>query len=244
MPSKVQQNRRGRTVGPNIVRAWFDTVINPLLAGLETERDLLAAEAWTWRYRPPRLLSFVPIRQHLFTEAWGNLKQFLDFYPECQKLARRHDDHVSKLQQECHSFHDALASSTAMREAYERVKAGLSAAEKSELADFLYNGDLEEQLNVLAEYVVNGATRLPPFLYITAPLWNPHHAAFLQLRNTEDLQPLWEAVRARGRRLAKTVVDLDGALRRTRDSLSTRYDVPLVQYTPEREFQAALLSHR
>jgi len=242
MPSKVQQNRRGRTVGPNIVRAWFDTVINPLLDGLQTERDLLAAEAWTWRYRPPRLASLVPVREHLVREAWDNLDQFLAFQPGCREPVPRHDKHVEKLLHECRSFHRALIGNRAMQRLYQSAVADLSPAPSSGLASVFGMDSPEEHLDVLAEYIVNGIGKLPGY-YGTAPLWNRQRDEFLRLRETEDLRPLWKTVRARGRRLAEAVEELDGALRRTRDNLSLRYDVPFAHRIPAGEFQA-LLSDR
>jgi hypothetical protein len=228
MPSKVQQNRRGRTVGPNIVRAWFDTVINPLLDGLQTERDLLAAEAWTWRYRPPRLLSAVPVREHLVREARDNLEQFLAFQPQCRPLVQRHDQHAEGLLRQCQALHKALTSHPAMHILYRQAVAELSLASSSELASVFGTDSPEEHLDVLAEYIVNSVEELPPSFYNTAPLWNRHRDEFLQLREARDLRPHWVATRTEGHALAQAAEELDRALRGVRDNLSLEYDVPFV----------------
>jgi hypothetical protein len=39
-----------KTVGPRIVRAWFDTIINPLLAALDVEKALLEDHNYSWQY--------------------------------------------------------------------------------------------------------------------------------------------------------------------------------------------------
>jgi hypothetical protein len=59
MPTKSRTSQKSKTVGPNVVRAWFDTVLNPLLSELAEERRELLAENWTWRFRPPRLLGTI-----------------------------------------------------------------------------------------------------------------------------------------------------------------------------------------
>jgi hypothetical protein len=228
MPSKVQPNRRGKTVGPNIVRAWFDTVINPLLYGLDTERALLAAENWTWRCRPPRLLSLVPIREHLVREAWDNLEQFLAFQPQCQPPIQRHDQHAEGLLRQCQALHKALTNHPAMHILYRQAVAELSLASSSELASVFGTDSPEEHLDVLAEYIVNSVEELPPSFYNTAPLWNRHRDEFLQLREARELRPRWEAVRAQGGKLARAAEEVDEALRQARDGLSLTHDVPFV----------------
>jgi len=51
--------------GPRTVRAWFDTVLNPLIQSLESDLVLLRQRNWTFTWRPPRLDLIRPLRDYL-----------------------------------------------------------------------------------------------------------------------------------------------------------------------------------
>lgn len=227
MPTKSRTSQKSRSVGPNIVRAWFDTVLNPLLSELAEERRELLAENWTWRFRRPRLLSMLPVQEHLVAEAWDNLDQFLTFYPQFRRLIERHDRHVDSLFQACRSFHRALTESEVLQEAYHRTTAELSQRTGRSVSDFFGAEPAESHLDVLAEYIVNRAAKLPHY-YATAPLWNEYSEEFLRMRESAGVRPHWEATRTAGAELRRAVDDLSAHLKATRDDLSLEYDVPFV----------------
>src|ERR1039458_149255 len=54
------------TVSPQIVRAWFDTVLNPLIRALTTEATVLAHRNLTWKTEVLHLglPGEVPVRQN------------------------------------------------------------------------------------------------------------------------------------------------------------------------------------
>ncbi len=54
---------KGR-VGPNIVRAWFDTVVNPLIRAMTVEQERLERKDWTWRFIPGGLEAIRSVRAH------------------------------------------------------------------------------------------------------------------------------------------------------------------------------------
>jgi hypothetical protein len=225
MRSKTRTPEKGKSVGPNIVRAWFDTVLNPLLYGLSVERNVLTSGDWTWRFRPPRLLSLVPIREHLVAE--DNLEQFLVFHPECRRPIEGHDHCVESLFRACQSFHRALAESAAFQEAYDRTTAQVPLAPGSSVSDLFGAALPEDHLNVIAEYVVNNTAKLPNY-YKTAPLWNQYSAEFVRVRESDAVRPHWEATDNAGAQLAGAVDELATAIRAVREGLSLEYDVPFV----------------
>ena len=67
---------------PFIIRAWFDTVFNPLIHGLEMELRALDAGNLTWRFNSRRLVTFHPARERLSGEAWPNWEQMFELHPE------------------------------------------------------------------------------------------------------------------------------------------------------------------
>jgi len=84
-------------VKPQLARAWFDTVINPLIWALRTETELVGRGDYTWRSHAGRMASLVAVRSHLMREAWDNLDQFLSFYPELKRAMDRHDENLQVL---------------------------------------------------------------------------------------------------------------------------------------------------
>lgn len=90
---------QANTIGPKrrVVRARFDTVPNPLIRGPRTEASALAEGDLTWRYQVRRLVSIVPVRQHLVADAWDNLDQMLSIHPGCKPALDQHDEQVRVL---------------------------------------------------------------------------------------------------------------------------------------------------
>src|ERR1022692_2120491 len=79
------------TVSPQIVRAWFDTVLNPLIRALTTEATVLAHRNLTWKTEVQHLASLVPVREHLVEEAQPNFEQMLSLHPEYNAPIAEHD---------------------------------------------------------------------------------------------------------------------------------------------------------
>src|SRR6266446_6460445 len=102
MPVRKTRSRtrtaKAGSPGPKIVRAWFDTVINPLLKSLDHERSCLSRFNWTWQFRTGSLDSIRPVQDYVLSEAKENLEQFLDFYPRIRQKTKHHDDAVASLE--------------------------------------------------------------------------------------------------------------------------------------------------
>src|SRR5438552_13695926 len=129
--------RKSRTTirrpGPNIVRAWFDTVINPMVAGLETEQRFLSKQNWTWEFRPGGLESIRPIavwiRLGVRVDAWPNLEQFLTLHEDIKQQVERHDSAVHLLSELCRKCHEALVKSPELAAAYHEALSPESVAQ-------------------------------------------------------------------------------------------------------------------
>jgi hypothetical protein len=109
-----------KTPGPNIVRAWFDTVINPLLRSLEMERTFLEQKNWTWQFRPSHLGSIRPVRDYFDVDI-PNLELFLSFHPKIEKALKVHDQKAESLYRLCFDLESAIANSQVLQDLYEEV---------------------------------------------------------------------------------------------------------------------------
>jgi hypothetical protein len=222
MPRKSPSTQQVE-VSPNIIRAWFDTALNPLIYGLNTEAAVLADRNLTWRYELRLLASLVPVKSHLLAEAWDNLEQFLSLHPECCAPIAAHDAKLQGLFDACKTLHGNLRHSSALQTLYGRVTSpGL------EVTSIFGAYPPEEYLDVLAEYIINDVQRLPSY-YSTATFWNGHAAEFLSVRDDEEIRPYWEAtVRARIQ-FVKAVNHLLNVLKKVRNELSLSAGVPIVE---------------
>jgi hypothetical protein len=233
MPN-ARPSQRLRKVGPNIVRAWLDTVVNPLLRGLDSERNLLAKENWTWRFEQQSLLSIGSIRSIISFEALDNLDQFLDLGPSSTQAARRlmdqHDERALRLTAACRRFHKTLKNSQELRKAYGHLgEEDRISLRPGQTLDSLFGAyPRENHLDVLAEHIVNGTSLLPSY-FSTAPLWNQYREELLKIRNASSIRPCWKESKRAGQAPNGSAKELIDLLRDVRQDLSLEYDLPLVE---------------
>lgn len=213
-------------IGPNNVRAWFDTVINPVLEALEVERDLLRKKNWTWQFQPGGLESIRHITAHIAPEARPNLEFFMQLNPAIELILKAHDKSVDDLSRACAELQTALQNSSRLRELYTKFTSPKSIVRlKRTAADLFGAYPQSHHLALLAQYIVNNTAELPDYYY-TAPLWNKYRRLLLALLSTSAIRSRNEAVVAAGAKLLGRVDRSILLLRRTRLRLSLEYDVP------------------
>src|ERR1022692_1722289 len=99
------------TVSPQIVRAWFDTVLNPLIRALTTEATVLAHRNLTWKTEVQHLASLVPVREHLVEEAQPTCEQRVSLHPEYHACNAGHDRRRGPLAEAGPRLQEALIES-------------------------------------------------------------------------------------------------------------------------------------
>ena len=92
-------------MSPTMHSIAFDTVINPLLKGLEKENSLLLRSNWTWQFRTGSLEYIRHAKHYVPAAAQENLEQFLDFYPNVKAGIDQHDHAVEALVAACSRLH-------------------------------------------------------------------------------------------------------------------------------------------
>jgi len=202
-------------VKPPLVRAWFDTVLNPLIGGLRGEADLLARGDLTWRAHARRFASLVPVRSHVTVEAADNLDQFISIYPETASRMEDHDRKLQVLLERASEYHAVLIRNTTFREMSQR------------LADAVPSLDQTEAAEIAAEYVFNCITSLPNY-YSTSQFWNAHSYEFLKFREHADVRRVYEPTNAAALDLIAAVAQLSTTLTSLRGELSLEYGVPII----------------
>jgi len=222
---KANIKDQARHIGPNIVRAWFDTVINPVLDGLEIERDLLRKKNWTWQFQPGGLESIRHITVYVAPEARPNLELFLQLNPAVALIGKAHDKAVDELSRACAELQTALQNSPRLRALYLQFTSPESLEKMHRtVADLFGAYPQSNHLALLAQYIVNNTAELPDYYY-TAPLWNKYRKAWLALLSLPAVRSRSDAVSSAGAGLLRQVDRLILLLSRTRLRLSLEHDV-------------------
>ena len=216
-------------VGPRIVRAWFDTVVNPLIESLEQEQQLLVQKNWTWRFRPGALEAIRETPAYVAVAARGNLEQFDALHPGVARMQAAHDRGVVNLSEKCRQLHEAVRRSPALQRTFSAITSHdpLKRIDKS-LRDLFGAYLKSEYLDVLAEHVVNSSGSLPQYV-ATAPLWNAYRADFLAVLRRPGISKLAAGTTSAGASLLSQSRKMVRVLKETRLKLSLTFDVPYVE---------------
>ncbi len=214
-------------VGPNIVRAWFDTVINPLLGFLEQEVSWLAQENWTWRFKPPALELICPVRRYLDREAYPNLEQFQQLQPSFARLAGQHDQLVEKLTQAAQRLHEKIGGDPDLRSEISVAisLAGFKNLGVSSVTEIFGAYPASEHVNLVAQYLVNHLGDLPAH-YATSTLWNAKRHQFMKVLERPGVRELDIQAKRAAAQLAAASKELIELLKEIRLTLSLKHDVP------------------
>ena len=214
--------------GPNIVRAWFDTVFQYALRGLEAEHARLRSRNWSFRFHSRKLEYVAPIAEYLPAAARENLEQFLSFFPKLRKLVDAHDSRERELEEACNAYLDALLQSSRFRKTCQVIAEETLRTLGQDFSSFFGpNSDEAASMGILAEYVVNNVESLP-LHYSTAELWNHYRERILQAAARPDLAKFRNQTERAGQAVLKANEDLTLALKNTRYDLSLEFDVPYV----------------
>lgn len=223
---KANIKEQERHIGPNIVRAWFDTVINPMLEGLEIERELLRKKNWTWQFQPGGLESIRRITVYVAPEARPNLDLFFQLNPAVALICKAHDKAVDELSRACSELQTALQSDSRLKILYQQFTSPKSLEKMGRtLVDLFGAYPQSSHLALLAQYVVNNTAELPDYYY-TAPFWNKHRKTFLAILSNPAVRSRSDAVNTAGAGLLRQVDRLILLSKQTRLRLSLEYDVP------------------
>lgn len=218
----------GRNLGRHIVRAWFDTVLNPLLQALSVERECLEKKDWTWRFIPGGLEAIRPVRAHVDVDARDNLEQFLELNPAAKTLIRVHDLNVTALSDKCGRLQSRLEHSPELLSLYKRVTSPAALSRMGASLEQLFGAyPPNDHIGLLSQYILNNTGDLPTY-YATAPLWNKHKAEFLALLGHRFVKVDAARTAKAGQILLKGVELLFRQLKDLRLELSLGYDVPYV----------------
>jgi len=227
MKTKSQTVGRKGSYGPNIVRAWFDTVFLYALRGLDSERDFLTKRNWTFRFHTRTLEYLGPLAEHLPVAARENLEQFVSFFPQIGTKISGHDICEHQLEVNCRAYLAALLEFEDFQKTFQSVASEAPHALGRDFSSHFGASPEADFMAILAEYLINNIEGLPS-AYSTAELWNRYRLRFLPVVSGPGLAPFREATERSGRAMLDVVEELTSLFKDARSELSLRFDVPYV----------------
>jgi hypothetical protein len=236
MPKQSGTRKPAPKLSPRIVRALFDSVINPLLHALPEEYELLEQRNWTWRFRPGSLELIRVIPAYVDDLTRANLELFVELYPSAQKYFTAHDKGIARLVAACRDCHAETKASKTLREIYGRVTSPSSLVELgiAEISGIFGAYPQENHLDVLAEQVVNDTGSLHAY-YPISRLWNRYRDEFIKVRDDPAVHSTYAVVQHAGKEIKETSLPLLTYLKQQRLQLSLKYGEPYAAMTAPAE---------
>jgi len=230
-PMKTRQRNNRKKYGPNIVRAWFDTVFQYVLGRLASERGYLVRRNWTYRFYNQALEYITTLGDHMPTSARENLEQFVFFFPKVNDLLEDHDRKVGELTAACAAFHQAIVRDPRFQAAFAGIETEARAEYGAEFSShFGAFSDSSDFAGILAEYLVNNLGDLPSY-YATSRLWNRFRDRFAEAMASPDIERHRLETEKIGQELLNASDNLIGTFKAIRSDLSLELDVPFATET-------------
>ncbi len=232
--------QRERYPSGKVVRAWFDTVINPLIYTLENERKTIGEKTWAWNRHNRKIEGL-----QLLSSISVNLEQFLLSYSQARDLLKSHDAAVLCLRDRVSEYHGVIRSSAELKvvydeatqpemirkmvEAYPHAFTGAHTDEQN-LQSTL--GPDEERLATLSEAIVNErgeSTRGSG--WGPAPFWNLHREALIGVTRGERLLDYRGKAALAWTELVSAIESASRSLQDIRQQLAIKHGEPYVLET-------------
>ncbi len=212
--------------GREVVRAWIETVITPVIRTLEGERHLLEGQKLRWEERWDKLEGVGGIRDSSDRGWLDRLEQFERFNPDVRGLIDEHDQGAATLQEQYLRLLLSVQEGPQLRAVYERAVSPESLTEMgTKMRDVFNTEDVSRHLKHLAVYTINRIERLSPD-YTTMKLWERYGGEFIDVLSHPPLRGLVAEADATAGRLLQVTKQLISRMREIREMLSLRHNVP------------------
>lgn len=230
--------RREAFPGKEIVEAWRDDVVNPLISLLEHENTTLQAEKWDWNHYYEKFVVLTKIADP--SEFSANKEDFVERHSQVGELLLEHDMLVDAVNGAGKELFERVSKSSFIREIFaattsedslEAVRVAnvnaFSSKNGAEVYQELFGNDRndQERLNYFTEWIMNGFSpaNARPFV----AFWT---AARFRFRTLIEDPPLIEyrlrAEAARGQ-LREFNIRVISAVKQLRKKLSERHRIPV-----------------
>jgi hypothetical protein len=233
-----ERYRRDSFPGKEIVEAWRDDVINPLITSLSAENKSLESERWDWNRYYKKFSAFGKIGDT--AEFSPNKEDFVERHPSVRELLGQHDLFVDALNLSGTELFDQVSktlfirdifNATTSEEALEALLAEnpnvFSGKTGAEVFRELFGSDRDEQerYNSLAEWTINGYSPANTNHWIA--FWTAYRHRFHVLILYPPLSEFRLKVEAARSDLQELNSQFIAVLKQIRKELSERHRIPV-----------------
>jgi hypothetical protein len=232
-----ERYRRETYPSKDIIRAWFDDAINPLIGYLELEEECLRNEHWTWD-RGGNAFGGLNSRADV-TNHSANQEDFMGRHDVIKDGLLDHDGAIMALNAEGAAFCEAVGASTVLRDMFRRATGEDSLmALKAEYPHYfkgttgdeilaeVFSSDMSEpeRLVWLAEHIINRTQTIQnqPVLYF----WKKNREEFARVLEASPLSENRARVVMAREKLSRIDQELIASLKKSRKNLSEQHGVP------------------
>ena len=154
----------------NVVRAWMDTVLLPILGRIELDIQYLRVKNWTWQYYPEGFEYLKPIAEYVEGQAGLNLRQMLEVEGGISVHLEKRDRALWTLQCACSVESGKYRESDALQ----KTIAVLLEESGEDLGPRIasgWEGNLQwRDEDYIIQYLVNNRADLPSY-YVLSRFW-------------------------------------------------------------------------
>jgi hypothetical protein len=232
---------RAKYPSREIVCAWRDYVISPLLSTLKGQKRMLEQKDWVWNKR--ELGRGLNVSHIGYGKTYSyNQELFLESYPKIQEAIDRHDkvaiDIVASwvklfqaIKSEGHLLECLVEATTSqslqeLKAAY-HSKFALCHTDEDILQElFGSKSTQEDMLDSIAQHVINTLVNGHTEPKISEPLWNAHQKCFLEVLNHQSISDYCVQLEAIRQDLIGQIESLITLLKNVLFELSKKHGVP------------------
>lgn len=213
-------------ISPRILRAWFDTILNPIIEGLKTEQYYLENNNLTWSsfYKSFKILK--PLQMMFNFKYYANFEQIVELYPILSDVIENHDKKLKKLNDDCQKLFTKLVQSSQLKTVYKnKVEEFLTNITINELSSKDFQD--ENNLQFIVEYIMNKKSDLDSS-YILSPIWNSKKDEFFRILELPEFIDLLNDQNHSIEEFKQEVDNSIKSLKKVRNSLSLKFGEPII----------------
>ena len=221
------KNGNKRKISPNIIRVWFDTVITPIINGLEDTLNLLKTEDYTWKYLYRLFYEIKRLDEYLDNKYRPNYEQVIQTeFIELADLTKNYNEKLNIFNKSCNDLYLGLINSSSLKKLLiELIDKYEKFSEISQLdADYLRRSDT---IKWGAEYIINNWKELPEGNVLKI-IWNNNWKSIFEILESDDLKPVVIELINNRDIFTQTVIETLKIIKEFRMETSLKYSVPII----------------
>jgi len=214
-------------ISPKIVRVWFDTILNPIIEGLNIEFSFLKKNNLTWRGFNNTFEALKPVRTFFHYRYYANFDHLVAYHPIVQDNILLHDESLLRLSESCYNLYHQLKDSQLLKNNYDYALQSYFEA-NPKIDDYKKDNLIDnDNLKYIAEYILNGNNELDS-AYTLSPLWNPNIILFKNILNNDEFNLLLSNQKEAINNFNNSLNSCLNSIKSLRYRLSSQYGEPLV----------------